>query len=161
MITKTSLIYWSIIINMNNNAKKDGVPVYYASDRAAWRAWLAEHCATESSVWLIIYRKKSSTPSVYYDEAVDEALCFGWIDSKPNKREQTRRRELLPVSGSSTPSDRLRARSALKIRWLRRRRTFARISTVPKAIHPNAILKKVQYTSPPTQPKLNLKKRRS
>ena len=38
-------------------------------------------------MWLIIYRKGSDTPSVYYDEAVDEALCFGWIDSKPNKRD--------------------------------------------------------------------------
>ncbi len=40
-------------------------------------------------MWLIIYRKSSDTPSVYYDEAVDEALCFGWIDSKPNKRDST------------------------------------------------------------------------
>lgn len=42
---------------------------------------------SEKSVWLIIYRKESGTPSVYYPEAVDEALCFGWIDSKPNKRD--------------------------------------------------------------------------
>lgn len=37
---------------------------------------------------MIIYRKESGTPSVYYTEAVDEALCFGWIDSKPNKRDE-------------------------------------------------------------------------
>ncbi len=41
----------------------------------------------EKSVWLIIYKKSSTTSSVYYSEAVDEALCFGWIDSKPNKRD--------------------------------------------------------------------------
>ncbi len=40
---------------------------------------------TEKSVWLIIYKKGSGVPSVYYSEAVDKALCFGWIDSKPNK----------------------------------------------------------------------------
>lgn len=41
---------------------------------------------TQSSVWLIIYRKETETQSINYNEAVDEALCFGWIDSLPNKR---------------------------------------------------------------------------
>lgn len=66
---------------------KDGVASFYAKDRAAWRAWLQKNHAIEKSVWLIIYRKECATPSVYYNEAVDEALCFGWIDSKPNKRD--------------------------------------------------------------------------
>lgn len=68
--------------------EKDGVKTFHAHDRSAWRQWLAENHASEKSVWLIIYKKSSSTPSVYYDEAVDEALCFGWIDSKPNKRDE-------------------------------------------------------------------------
>ena len=59
----------------------------YAKDRQAWRAWLQEHHDTEKNVWLIIYHEKSKTPSVAYNEAVEEALCFGWIDSKPNKRD--------------------------------------------------------------------------
>jgi len=42
----------------------------------------------EKSVWLIIYKKESEISSVYYPEAVDEALCFGWVDSKPNKRDE-------------------------------------------------------------------------
>ncbi len=66
---------------------KDGQPAFHAPDQAAWRAWLEAHHATQESVWLIIYRKGSGMPSVYYPEAVDEALCFGWIDSKPNKRD--------------------------------------------------------------------------
>lgn len=41
----------------------------------------------EESVWLIMYHKDSPNSSVYYTEAVEEALCFGWIDSKPNKRD--------------------------------------------------------------------------
>lgn len=65
--------------------EKDGIKTFYAKDRAAWRQWLADNHASEKSVWLIIYKKDSGTPSVYYDEAVDEALCFGWIDSKANK----------------------------------------------------------------------------
>lgn len=60
---------------------------FYAKDRKTWRKWLEKNHATEKNIWLIIYRKESNTPSVYYPEAVDEALCFGWIDSKPNKRD--------------------------------------------------------------------------
>lgn len=60
---------------------------YYAKTREEWRDWLAKNHQSEKSVWLIIYKKASQVPSVYYPEAVDEALCFGWIDSKPNKRD--------------------------------------------------------------------------
>lgn len=61
------------------------LPTVYAESRAAWRQWLTDNHATEKSVWLAIYKKTSPTPSVYYDEAVDEALCFGWIDSSNKK----------------------------------------------------------------------------
>lgn len=60
-------------------------PPTHAESRAAWRQWLAKNHATEKSVWLKLYKKASSTPSVTYDEAVDEALCFGWIDSAVKK----------------------------------------------------------------------------
>ncbi len=66
---------------------KNGIKTFYAKNRKAWRNWLEKDHVKESSVWLIIYRKKTAHPSVYYDEAVEEALCFGWIDSKPNKRD--------------------------------------------------------------------------
>ena len=59
----------------------------YAGDRQAWRDWLQGHHDKEKNAWLIIYHKKSTTPGVAYNEAVEEALCFGWIDSKPNKRD--------------------------------------------------------------------------
>lgn len=62
------------------------LPTYIsAPTRADWRQWLAENGETEKSVWLAIYKKASGTPSVTYDEAVDEALCFGWIDSSAKK----------------------------------------------------------------------------
>ena len=70
-----------------NTELKDGQPTFYASNTQAWRDWLADNCHSEKSIWLIIYRKDSGVPSVYYDEAVDQALCFGWVDSKPNKRD--------------------------------------------------------------------------
>lgn len=66
----------------------NNTPAFHAKTRKAWRAWLSKNHQKEKAVWLIIYHKKSSTPSVYYDEAVEEALCFGWIDSKPNKRDE-------------------------------------------------------------------------
>lgn len=53
----------------------------YVTDRAAWRAWLEEHHATEREVWLVYYKKHTGRPRVPYDDAVEEALCFGWIDS--------------------------------------------------------------------------------
>jgi uncharacterized protein YdeI (YjbR/CyaY-like superfamily) len=64
------------------------IKAIYAENRQVWRKWLEENHQSEASVWLIIYKKKSNTPTVYYPEAVEEALCFGWIDSKPNKRDQ-------------------------------------------------------------------------
>ena len=58
--------------------------------RAAWRAWLAEHHADSPGVWLIIHKKNSPGAGVTYEEAVEEALCFGWIDSKTITLDATR-----------------------------------------------------------------------
>jgi uncharacterized protein YdeI (YjbR/CyaY-like superfamily) len=60
---------------------------FYARDRQAWREWLEKNHTGSQNIWLLLYHKNSETPSVTYDEAVEEALCFGWIDSKPNKRD--------------------------------------------------------------------------
>lgn len=54
----------------------------YASDRQTWRKWLIRHHRTATGVWLIYYKVKSGQPSIRYSDAVKEALCFGWIDSK-------------------------------------------------------------------------------
>jgi uncharacterized protein YdeI (YjbR/CyaY-like superfamily) len=53
----------------------------YVTNRDEWRAWLAKHHASETEVWLIYYKKHSTQPRIPYDHAVEEALCFGWIDS--------------------------------------------------------------------------------
>ena len=62
-------------------------PQTTASSRSEWRNWLQKHHDSYTFVWLEIFKKDSGTPSVTYKEAVDEALCFGWIDSKPNKKD--------------------------------------------------------------------------
>ena len=54
---------------------------FYATERDAWRAWLAEHHRTEKEIWLVYPRKHSGKPRIPYNDAVEEALCFGWIDS--------------------------------------------------------------------------------
>ena len=52
--------------------------------RQAWRDWLARHHASSTGVWLVYAKKGSGLPSLTYNDAVEEALCFGWIDSKIN-----------------------------------------------------------------------------
>jgi uncharacterized protein YdeI (YjbR/CyaY-like superfamily) len=53
----------------------------YVRDRDEWHRWLEEHHGSVSEVWLIYYKKHTGKPRVSYDDAVEEALCFGWIDS--------------------------------------------------------------------------------
>jgi uncharacterized protein YdeI (YjbR/CyaY-like superfamily) len=53
----------------------------YAKNRKEWRSWLAKHHKSASEIWLIYYKKHSGKPRIPYNDAVDEALCFGWIDS--------------------------------------------------------------------------------
>jgi uncharacterized protein YdeI (YjbR/CyaY-like superfamily) len=57
-------------------------PSIEARNAAAWRAWLARNAETSAGVWLIYYKKGSGTASIHFDAALDEALCFGWVDSK-------------------------------------------------------------------------------
>lgn len=54
----------------------------YVKDRGEWRQWLIENHSTCEEIWLIYYKKPSGKPRIKYDDAVEEALCFGWIDGK-------------------------------------------------------------------------------
>ncbi len=56
--------------------------IFYPKSQAAWRQWLEENHLSKQSVWLVFYTKSSVKTSVTWSEAVDVALCFGWIDSK-------------------------------------------------------------------------------
>jgi uncharacterized protein YdeI (YjbR/CyaY-like superfamily) len=53
----------------------------YVFERKAWRAWLARHHKTEKEIWLLYYRKGTGKARISYEDAVEEALCYGWIDS--------------------------------------------------------------------------------
>ena len=66
---------------------KAGVKTFYAKTKKEWRKWLEKNHRSEKAVWLIFYKKGSGIQSTNYAEALEEALCFGWIDSKANKRD--------------------------------------------------------------------------
>jgi len=56
----------------------------------AWRAWLQEHHERATGVWLVSFKQATGRPRVTYEAAVEEALCFGWVDSKPRKLDDER-----------------------------------------------------------------------
>ncbi len=62
--------------------QKNAVEIIYLVSRTEWRLWLQKNHSSKQSIWLVFYKKASSKPTLSWREAVDEALCFGWIDSK-------------------------------------------------------------------------------
>jgi uncharacterized protein YdeI (YjbR/CyaY-like superfamily) len=58
------------------------LPRVQPKSRKAWRTWLEKHHAKATGTWLVYARKHSGLPSLTYNDAVEEALCFGWIDSR-------------------------------------------------------------------------------
>lgn len=63
-------------------------PAVSAADGKAWRKWLEKNHKTADGVWLIFFKKNTGISSLNWSEAVDEALCFGWIDSVANTRDE-------------------------------------------------------------------------
>ena len=59
----------------------EDAPEVHADDRATWRAWLEANHATVRGAWLVTWRPRSGRVSLDYEAAVEEALCFGWVDS--------------------------------------------------------------------------------
>lgn len=58
---------------------------YYFKTRDEWHKWLLKNYDKKDEVWLVYYKKKTGKPTISYDDAVEEALCFGWIDGRVNK----------------------------------------------------------------------------
>lgn len=62
--------------------QKKEVETFYPTSQQHWRKWLKKYHRSRECVWLIMYKKASGKPTIGWSEAVDEALCFGWVDSK-------------------------------------------------------------------------------
>jgi uncharacterized protein YdeI (YjbR/CyaY-like superfamily) len=82
---------------------KFDLPIYHPQDLAAWRAWLEAHHDATRGVWVASWRKGSSSVPVPYEDLVEEAICFGWIDSTVNILDDDRGLQLMtprkPKSG--------------------------------------------------------------
>ena len=64
--------------------------MFYAPNRLKWRQWLSQHYRSATEIWLVYYKKTTGKPRVAYNDAVEEALCFGWIDSTVRRLDEER-----------------------------------------------------------------------
>jgi uncharacterized protein YdeI (YjbR/CyaY-like superfamily) len=63
-------------------SQADALRTFHAGDRAKWRRWLAKHHASSPGVWLVLDRANAAGARLSYAAAVEEALCFGWVDGR-------------------------------------------------------------------------------
>jgi len=89
----------------------------YVTDRDKWHEWLSENHAAKAGVWLVFYKKETSRPTIAYEAAVEEAICFGWIDSIIKKMDAERyARKFTPRSDKSkwSPLNKKRANKMIR-----------------------------------------------
>lgn len=79
---------------------------FYTSEREIWRGWLAENFETKSEIWLVFPMKASGDKSILYNDAVEEALCFGWIDSTIKHIDPTHRAQRFTPRKKGSPYSR-------------------------------------------------------
>src|SRR5574339_546794 len=124
-----------------------GKPLY-VTNRKDWRRWLRQHYKTEKEIWLVYYKKATGKPRIEYNAAVEEALCFGWIDStvKTLDKDRTAQR-FSPRKPKSkySPANKERLRKLLKQRKVIKevRETLEEISEEKFEI-PRDILEKIK-----------------
>jgi uncharacterized protein YdeI (YjbR/CyaY-like superfamily) len=70
----------------------DDAPHVHADDRETWRAWLEANHATSAGAWLVTWRQRTGRATLAYEAAVEEALCFGWVDSTGGSFDENRGR---------------------------------------------------------------------
>jgi uncharacterized protein YdeI (YjbR/CyaY-like superfamily) len=96
-----------------------------ATNRTQWRAWLRKHYKSQSEIWLVYYKKHTGKPRISYNDAVEEALCFGWIDSTVRSLDPDRYAQRFSVR---------RARSKYSQANLERLRSLAKEGKVVKSV---------------------------
>jgi uncharacterized protein YdeI (YjbR/CyaY-like superfamily) len=88
------------------------MPIFHAESRVAWRAWLAANHAVERGVWLCSWKSDTGKPRCPYPDAVEEAICFGWIDSTVNVLDDERALQLMTPRKAKSGWTRLNRRRA-------------------------------------------------
>jgi uncharacterized protein YdeI (YjbR/CyaY-like superfamily) len=91
----------------------------HVTNRKDWRAWLRKHYKTEKEIWLVYYKKASGKPRILYNDAVEEALCFGWIDSTLKSLDEQRSAQRFSPRKSRSkysPANKERLRKLIKQR---------------------------------------------
>lgn len=91
---------------------KFGYPIYHAESRAQWRAWLEANHQSAPGVWLCSWRTATGRPRCPYPEVVEEAICFGWIDSTANTLDEERGLQLVTPRKPKSTWTRLNRRRA-------------------------------------------------
>ncbi len=118
-------------------------------NREEWREWLSENHDRESEVWLVYYKKESGLPTIGYGESVEEALCFGWVDSLIKKiDEQKYARKFTPRKEDSNWSEVNKKRVAKMIKANRMTEQGLRLVDAAKKLG--------TWDAPKTKPKFNL-----
>lgn len=84
----------------------DSIKTFYTSSRAEWRGWLSKNYKTESEIWFIFPMKETGEASLSYNDAVEEALCFGWIDSTIKHIDETHRAQHFTPRKNGSPYSR-------------------------------------------------------
>ena len=72
---------------MSDTLNAVDLPELLVADAREWRSWLRTHHADSPGVWLVLAKKGTADPTISYDEALDEAICFGWIDGQLRPRD--------------------------------------------------------------------------
>lgn len=107
----------------------------YFKNRDEWRTWLRDNYSDVRELWLVFYKKHTGRPSIPYDAAVEEALCFGWIDSIIKRLDDDRYvRKFTPRKAVSEWSD-LNLRRAEKMKKAGKM-TKAGLARLPKNVKP-------------------------
>jgi len=90
----------------------------YVTTRTEWRSWLQEHHTTEREIWLVYYKKHTAKPRIPYNDAVEEALCYGWIDSTVKKLDDDRFAQRFTPRRQGSKSSKLSEMNKARIRQL-------------------------------------------
>ena len=86
---------------------KDGKLLLLVETQVAWRAWLERNHDESAGVWLVSWKKATGRPFVSFADAVDEALCFGWVDSKINRLDEEKAMRLFTPRNPKSPWSRI------------------------------------------------------